>query len=511
MAVAIIFILAFSVRAYNLGIMPLNHDESYWSLRSLEHFDKFIGIPVTCFKGYIQPFFSYLVFVAKNFSFSPELIVRIPAVIIGSLTVIVVYILAKEMFGKIAGWVSALLLCFLPWHVIQSKIGVSAILVPFFGGLIFYTLFISLRKRSKAMFMLSWLLLGIGSFYTYQAAVVFVVIFISVLLFLKEEFAWVKKKTILISALFFFIVLFPLIYLQITDKIDFSSVFYRTYQHNPFRGQIVINLLENFKNNASTALKCLFINSKGMIIYCEAHEQPLLISRFSLAIIIFSLLTLFLRRNVADKIILSWFFLGFLGSLAGVDDFQPRYIIIILVPLIMLIGNGVAKMFEHGQKNSLLKSRSLFFTGIFVCVLLSSEELQQLWNYYYIAPTDLEECHRNSNRCEEAAKYLSNDQDIENCKIITDIRMTTLSYLKYAYHINPLNLYSTKNIRKDDSIKIVTYYILWAPQSHPKEYWQGLFLHKYASFMIKYPQENPVKTIYYPNGLAAIYIFKVLE
>lgn len=131
MAAIIIFISAFFVRFYDLTLFPLNHDEATWTLRSIENFDKFLGISVTCFHGYIQPFFSYLVFISEKIFSSPEYIVRIPSVIIGVVTVWLIYQLASQMYGKKAGLISALLLAFLPWHVIQSRIGVSLILTPF--------------------------------------------------------------------------------------------------------------------------------------------------------------------------------------------------------------------------------------------------------------------------------------------------------------------------------------------------------------------------------------------
>ena len=141
-----IFALAFFVRVCNLSLFPLNHDEATWSLRSIDNFDKFLGLPVACFQGYIQPFFSYVVFFTKKIFSNPIYAVRIPSVVIGVATVILIYKLAKEMYGQKSGLISSLLLCFLPWHVIQSRIGVSLILTPFFGCLIFFVLTRAIRK-----------------------------------------------------------------------------------------------------------------------------------------------------------------------------------------------------------------------------------------------------------------------------------------------------------------------------------------------------------------------------
>lgn len=78
MAAIIVFISAFFVRFYNLPLFPLNHDEAAWTLRSIENFDKFLGIPAACFHGYIQPFFSYLVFFTKKIFSHPIYILSAP-------------------------------------------------------------------------------------------------------------------------------------------------------------------------------------------------------------------------------------------------------------------------------------------------------------------------------------------------------------------------------------------------------------------------------------------------
>lgn len=278
MAAIIVFLLAFFVRIYRLDLFPLNHDEATWTIRSIANFDRFMGIPVTCFNGYIQPFFSYLVaFTNKIFS-SPVYIIRIPSIIIGVATVILIYKIAKEMYGKETGLISALLLCFLPWHVIQSRIGVSLILTPFFGCLIFYALYVSIKRKSQVWFLLSWFFLGVGSFYTYQVSLLFVPIFSAALVCLKKQLAWLKPKVLLVSILIFLVFLYPFIHLQVSNKGNFLEIFYRSYQNNPFKGNILLSLVTNFRNNFLIAFESLFFASHGRVLYGAALESPLLVS-----------------------------------------------------------------------------------------------------------------------------------------------------------------------------------------------------------------------------------------
>ena len=492
--IIIISILAFLVRGYYLDLFPLNHDEINGSLRCIENFDKFLGIPVTCFKGYIQPLFSYLLIFSRKLFSVPEFIVRMPAVILGTFTVLLIYLVTKEIYDKKIALTSAIILCFLPWHVLQSRIGVSAILVPLVGCLIFYILFLSLKKKSNLLFILSWFCLSIGAFYTYQSSLFYILIFIFGLFFLRKEFIWLKPKIILISILSFLIVLFPLFYLQMLGKIDLISNFYRYYHRNPFQGNIFENFKNNVKNNAIVALKSLFWNSNGIMLYGAAFKSPLLINPITFILILFVLLFSIYKHTTADKVIIIWLCIGFLGSLTMVNFFQPRYLIIILVPLVIIIGKSLVMIFKYISNYNFLK-----FLFIIFCASLVFIEFFQLWNYYKIAPTNLEECRRNSYGCKEAAKFLASLSDVENYYIKPDFRMTVCGYLKY---------FTNKTINCD-ILGNPTFVIVWAPESHPKDYWQGYFRQMYEYLKHKYPDNEPIKTIFYPNGIPALYIFRL--
>lgn len=510
MAAIIIFISAFFVRVYNLGLFPLNHDEATWALTSVEHFDKVLGIPVACFNGYIRPFLIYFIFFTKKIFSSTALAVRIPSAMVGVATVVLIYQLAKEMYGKRAGLISALLLSFLPWHVIQSRDGREMIATPFLGCLIALMLFKAIRKRSNGYLMLFWIFLGVGSFYTYQLSILFVPIFVIVLLFLRKRFRWVKPRIFLAGILTFLIILSPLIYLQIKEQIPRYSGKYHWYYYNdrPFGSSdsLVTFLMkagENFRKNNLMVLETLFSASQGRLLYGAALKAPLLIAKPTIFIILISIIISLWRRRVQDKIILIWLILGYLGGVSGVRFFSPRHVIIILAPSLILISRFIAEIFGYAVKMSSFRSRLLNLGGIFLCAGLVSTEVFQLVRYYQIAPTNFEECRRNSYGCREAAQYLSQIPDIENCRIITNGRMTVCTYLKYF----GISLQDDMVHRKRDEENPI-YYVIWAPESHPQDYWIKPY---FGDLKVKHPQIKPVKTIYYPNGLEAIHIFRGKE
>ncbi len=260
--------------------------------------------------------------------------------------------------GKKAGLISSLLLCFLPWHVIQSRTGLSLILTPLFGCLIFLALIKAIHKKSNLWFLASWFFLGIGSFYTYQASLTFIPIFLTTLLLLRKELSWLKLRTLVGGIAIFMILLYPLLHLQISGRVDYLSNFYRDYHKNPFIGNIALNLL---KNNCPLAFKSLFLSSSGRMFPAPAFHYPLLIHWITLPIILLALLIFLRRREAEDKIIFIWLGFGFLSGVSLVSIFQARYIIVTLVPLLLLIARSISVIFSSTTKINFIKQKLLSF------------------------------------------------------------------------------------------------------------------------------------------------------
>jgi 4-amino-4-deoxy-L-arabinose transferase-like glycosyltransferase len=93
---------------------------------------------------------------------------RLTSAILGILTVLGLYLLAKELFNRKIGLLAAFFLAVSFWHVNFSRIGFRAILVPFLMTFSFYFLFKAFRKNSLVDFIWSGIFFGFG-FYTYIA------------------------------------------------------------------------------------------------------------------------------------------------------------------------------------------------------------------------------------------------------------------------------------------------------------------------------------------------------
>lgn len=89
--------------------------------------------------------------------------------IFGTLTVLGVYLLAKELWHKRGvALFAAFLVTFSYWSINFSRIGFRAIMVPFILSFSFYFFFRGLRTKSLSSFLLSGLIFGLG-FHTYIA------------------------------------------------------------------------------------------------------------------------------------------------------------------------------------------------------------------------------------------------------------------------------------------------------------------------------------------------------
>ncbi len=140
---------------------------------------------------------------------------RITSAVIGTLTVLIVYHLAKEIFNERIGLLSALFLAILPWHIHFSRVTFRAILVPclFCLALLF---FVKSLKRPQ------WLILSSFLFsiniYTYNSARVFVPLFLLGLAIIYWEHLWKNRYYTLLAFLAFFVIFIPQIFYQLSPE-----------------------------------------------------------------------------------------------------------------------------------------------------------------------------------------------------------------------------------------------------------------------------------------------------
>ncbi len=493
-AAGCIFLAAFLLRIFDLGRFPLNHDEANRILAGADHFTYFLGIPVSCFKGYVWPFASLLVSFSRHFFISPEYIVRIPTAVFGASTVVLVYLSCKRAFGRLPAAFSALLMTFLPWHIYQSRDGREMVYTPFFGALLFLIFLLCIKNKSRRLFFLFCFLLGASSFYTYGASLTHLFVFSAVIAWERKEFSWLSGAVLFSGILISIATIVPIVFLQARGEIVWAT--FRAYHKNPFSGPLFLNLWRNLSHNLPIQLKTLFISSKGKIIYAFSFRAPLLISVMSAAAIIFALFKMAVRRSTPDKAVMVWLACAFIGGCMFMSFSHPDYIIAALVPLVILFGAGLVFFYDVILAR-IGKLPAVLLTGLAVASLLAAS-LSQSIDFYRHAPLDREVCRRNSYGCREAALFLSRIPGIDKCSVTTGVRMTTGVYLDYF--IGRRGCGGTDKTR---------YHVVWAPPSQPQNDWDALCVYRYKEFNWRYPGKSPLYTAAYPDGAPALYVYAV--
>ncbi len=134
---------------------------------------------------------------------------RIVSAFFGTLTILGIYLLTKELFGKEAiALLAAFLLATSFWHINFSRIVFRAILVPFVLVFAFYFLFRGFRLNKKLNLLIAGMFFGLG-FYTYISYRLVVLLLIFTLLSQymvsrKEK----QQKTFWINTFFLLLIIF---------------------------------------------------------------------------------------------------------------------------------------------------------------------------------------------------------------------------------------------------------------------------------------------------------------
>lgn len=216
--VAAILLLAFVLRFYRAEEIPpsLNWDEvsigyNAYSILKTDKDEWGISFPLH-FKSYgeyklpAQIYFS----IPGIWIFGlNELGVRITPVTYGTLSVLLIFLLTKELFKKFKiGLISAFLLAISPWHIHLTRASFESSFSVFWILLGFWLL---IKGFSKHKYLIvSSIPLAI-SFYTYNSARVFTPLFLLLNWTYYFKYLINYKKYFLLSFVFFFILLLPII------------------------------------------------------------------------------------------------------------------------------------------------------------------------------------------------------------------------------------------------------------------------------------------------------------
>ncbi|MCX5694282.1 MAG: glycosyltransferase family 39 protein [Candidatus Omnitrophica bacterium] len=503
-SIALFFILLIGLffRLYKINTLPLNHDEAHTTLRTLflfqnKDFVSYAGVPITFLNGKVPALFSLLAVVSAKWFINPEIIVRLPSIIIGILTIWFVYRLVKELGERKTALLSAFFLAILPWHIIQSRVGVNAILTPCFGALFFLLFAKAIKKESYKYFYLSFFVLGIAAFWTYTASQVYVILAVICCIVFRKELSWMKKIDFINSILLFIIPLHP--FLIMWGKVNFV---HSQYYHSVslFHNNLILNAIDRLKD----AFILLFWAEDPFSLFAPGFAGPI-IQPFLLISLVFGFLSIQKNPSLA-RVVRIWLIGGMFFLVCFISEVADRYIIAVAPALCILMAYGVL----------LSKFKRLIPYSVAAAII-------GIWIYGssyfgYLNKIPLGSLKAYSYGCAEVSRFLSEDALFmkSGAKAAIEWRMIPAEFYFILAKRRGQDLFEKKRLNKfipcwgDDlaQSKDVVFYCLWSPESRGYD-WDAFNCQLYKKFRLFYPEKLPVKVICYPDGKKAIEIFKM--
>lgn len=206
--VVAIFMLGFLMRLYGVFAVPLIEDEyahlAFAKAISLDPHDFHL-----VFRTADHPFLSAYVVRAGIGVFGEGLLgLRFFHAVFGSLTLVVVYLLAREGIGKRGALVAMLLLSVDQFHVTWSRVFMPEVLMLFFASLSLLLFWKGIEQGKERSMVLSGIALGC-SYLAKEPGILLLPVFLVYLLLSRQDRTWFKKRGLYFLILMVVIIVLP--------------------------------------------------------------------------------------------------------------------------------------------------------------------------------------------------------------------------------------------------------------------------------------------------------------
>lgn len=277
----LILLLGIIVRIYNVGEMPnaLNVDEASSGYDTFSIMKNGVDrngneLPVVLYAWgsgqsvlYTLISITFVAILGLN-----EFSIRIAMAIIGSISLIVIYYLFKNIFEN--KWISVIALAFLaicPWHIMKSRWGMDCNLFPDLILIGVLLLVLGIKRKKLIWQILSFIVFGISA-YSYATSYLFLPVFVcAVLIYLviKKEIS-IKKAIGYLGIVF--VITLPLIIYLIINTFDLQQfkllgLTIPRMKENRYEEISTIfsgNLFENCVDNLLSLIRLIFIQNDGL-------------------------------------------------------------------------------------------------------------------------------------------------------------------------------------------------------------------------------------------------------
>ena len=455
----LIVILAFFLRFYQVTEIPpsLNWDEvsigynAYSVLKTgRDEWGQFLPLHFKSYGEYKLPAQVYLSIPAIALFGLNEIGVRMTPVIYGTLTVLVIFLLARALFqSNFVGLVSSFLLAISPWHIHLTRASFESSLATFFVTLGMWLLVKGFRDQK--WFIISMIPFALSVF-TYNAARIFTPLFLLVIFFIYRKNLIRFRKFIIAAVVVFAILILPLTpfllsgersarykLVSITDdpgliprinenrgrsnlpqplpRLIHNKLTYITFY---FSKNYISHFTPQFLFISGAPHKQHHVQNMGQLYYFQA---PFLILGFFM---------LYYLKHRFRWLLTSWLLLSFIPVSATGDSIPHALRTFIAVPFYHLVsGFGVYQSYLWLKKEANFWQSAAISLAAFILVVIQFSSY--INNYYQIYPKEYSRDWQYGYK--QVVDYISKHKDKYNLIVFTrhygEPHMFTLFFLNY--------------------------------------------------------------------------------
>lgn len=381
-----------------------------------DEFGNFLPLAFKSFNDFKAPIYIYSVVPSILIFGLNEFAVRFPSALISSLTIVIVYLLTKELFlknhsnDKTLPLISAVLVSLSPWHLTFSRIAFEGNMSLFFTTLGIYLFLLGIKK--SRLFTLSLISFSLA-IYSYHSARLIVPLFlIGLLIFYRQEI--LKKIKFLLAAGFISLIFsLPLIYTTLTNFEDVvkrpanvsifkdkgvegklweahvfdknQSIFLTRLLHNkPY--YYLLSFLKNYSTHFSGGYLFLFgdlgehfrvPNSGGLYLV-------------SFPFLFFGLISLIRNKEKSGKIVLLWLILAPIAAALTFMVPSGHRNLNAIIPLLIITAYGILSWATSVERKLLVYLLFIINIGFFAYqyLVVAPDKMVKDWNYGYHQAVD---------------------------------------------------------------------------------------------------------------------------
>jgi len=385
LTIIFLLIIAFLLRFYKISSIPpglyidevsIGYNAYLISSKGVDEYNVKYPLWFKAFGEYKLPVYIYLTSASISLFGKNDLAIRLPSVIFGSLSVIVLFLLLLRIGSYSLAFFSAILLAFSPWHLQFSRAAFEANVALFFYLLGFYLFILFITKKTFVFLILSTIFF-VTTLYTYNSYRLVTPLTIII----SFSFVFIKYpkqlKNLFFAGFLFCLLSFPFFQFALSEKGNsrfITTSTFSKYRNDPYFKKIVnypvffsYNYLSYFSFNY------LFVNGDGM----GRHRINGfgIIPYWQLPFLLIGFVYILKEKNSLLKYLV--LILLILSPLPGAfSNPSPHALrsLSMVIPLIIIVVFGMIKIFENK------KNLKYIFILIFPIIIF---ETMLYFHYYY--------------------------------------------------------------------------------------------------------------------------------